>query len=99
VENTINNPYLVGDYVYIERSGVKYYFVCKKDIPIGLVIPPPNPDYWISDLCSKTLRGCKLRWGVDSTGSPAPGKNPLIGGNPHNGALPFGGFPAVNKAK
>ena len=25
---------------------------------------PPNPDYWISDMCSKTLEGCRKRWGL-----------------------------------
>ena len=26
-------------------------------------IPPPNGQYWIADQCSKSIQGCKIRFG------------------------------------
>jgi lambda family phage minor tail protein L len=54
-----NFPYVIGHGVYIEKGGIKYYFVAKiNNPPAG----PPNLRYWIADQCSKTIRGDKLRW-------------------------------------
>lgn len=52
-----NNTY---DYVYIEKNSLKYYFVARRNVPVG--ISPPNKEYWIADVCAKDLKGCKLRW-------------------------------------
>ncbi len=58
--------YFKGDFVYIEKSGRKYYFVAKSnDIPKGIIdqyAAPPNLTYWVQDSCSKDAVGCKLRW-------------------------------------
>ncbi len=92
--------YNKGDYVYILKDKIKYYFVAKVDITTedqNRNNPPPNTNYWVADVCSKTLGGCRLRWGADSPGA-APGAC-QIGGPVTNGkgGLPFGGFPAARK--
>jgi len=54
-----NVKYNVGDYVYVTKDNINYYFVAKKE---SLAIKPPNMDYWLADECTKDLRGCRLRW-------------------------------------
>jgi len=89
-----SKAYVVGDYVYLEKEKIKYYFVCAKDNGQDTdtdAILPPNPEYWAADECSKTLTGCRMRWGskkgkVNDTGCAIP-----------KGQLPFGGFPAARK--
>ena len=88
-----NITYTIGNYVYIEKDGIKYYFVAKATIPQNQA--PPDGRYWIADACSKLVEnGCKHRWGSNSLGVSAPGR---LNGNPHNNCLPFMAFPAVNK--
>lgn len=82
----------IGDYIYVEKDGLKYYFVAKITVPSDT--SPPNANYWIADLCGKQISSCKIRWGLGS-----PGQNPLIGGNPNHGCLNFGGFPATSKVR
>ncbi len=89
-----NITYGVGEYIYIEKDGIKYYFVAKTTIPQNL--PPPDGRYWIADACSKQVQGCMCRWGVDPLGVAAPGR---ANGNPHSSTLPFLGFPACNKVR
>ena len=83
-----------ADVVYIEKDNIKYYYVAKSAVPASF--PPPNTDYWIADRCSKTLKGCKLRWGL--AGAAKSYTNPPT--NTTTGAsrklLPFGGFPGTN---
>ena len=81
--------YTKGQYVYREVKGIKYYFVCK----VGTQVPPPNSSFWDQDKCSKSLAGCRLRWGI---GSPAQNKD-INPSNPQNGNLPFGGFPGISR--
>ena len=62
-----DKSYNVGDYVFKIKDNIKYYFVCKTFVPSDSMetkYNPPNPDYWISDMCSKTLEGCRKRWGL-----------------------------------
>lgn len=88
-----NTVYTVGQYVYVEKDGVKYYFVAKSTVPENTA--PPDGRYWIADACSKQVEnGCKYRWGINSNNQASPGR---ANGNPHNGTLPFGGFPASNR--
>ena len=90
----VSKAYVVGDYVYLEKEKIKYYFVCVKDNGQDEdtdAILPPNSEYWAADECSKTLTGCRMRWGnkkgkVNDTGCAIP-----------KGQLPFGGFPAARK--
>ncbi len=86
------NTYAKGDYVFVERDGIKYYFAAKTSVPSGN--PPPSTTYWISESCSKLITGCRLRYGTDAAGHPAPGQ---ANGNPFFGGLPFGGFPALTR--
>ena len=54
--------YSSGNFIYIEKNDIKYYFVSTKNHLANSVNAPPNINYWKSDTCSKTLKGCKLRW-------------------------------------
>jgi lambda family phage minor tail protein L len=85
-ENNNNPNYLydVGDYFYISKNGIKYYYVVKKQVPLNQSITPPNSIYFEPDECSKTIRGCRMRWAAVNT-------------SPDGLTLPFGGFLAVNK--
>lgn len=85
--------YESGDYIYMEKNGIRYYFVAKVDIPAteNTEYSPPNPDFWIADLCSKTLQGCRKRWGAQ--GSVVIGESEDF----KKGELQFGGFPNATK--
>ena len=85
--------YESGDYIYMEKNGIRYYFVAKVDIPAteNTEYSPPNPDFWIADLCSKTLQGCRKRWGAQ--GSVIIGESEDF----KKGELQFGGFPNATK--
>ena len=90
------NSYDKNSFVYITKDKIKYYFVAKANVPENT--PPPNATYWIADECSKTLNGCRLRWGTGgsvSQGSCSIG--PVGNAAGTQGGLPFGGFPAARK--
>lgn len=59
-EYSINTSYSKGNYVYVQKDGIKYYFVASQDNP---PTPPPNPLFWLNDSCSKIINGCRLRFG------------------------------------
>ena len=80
-----NKSYVDKGVVYIVHKDKRYYFVAKKSVPANT--PPPNDEYWVADKCSKTLAGCKVRWDSEVD----------LPQSPYNGALPFGGFPAITK--
>lgn len=54
--------YKKNNFIFIEKNDIKYYFVCDQDHISNGVNAPPNTQYWKSDTCSKTLKGCRLRW-------------------------------------
>ena len=86
--------YEIGDYVFKIKDNIKYYFVCKKFVPSDSMetkYNPPNPDYWISDMCSKTLEGCRKRWGLQGGVVIGETKDFV------KGQLQFGGFPNATK--
>jgi len=90
--------YNKGTVVYLLKDDIKYYFVAKRDITMdeNKNFPPPNTDYWVADECSKTLKGCRLRWGLQATGGVVnTGGDQSCAITP--GSLPFGGFPAARK--
>ncbi|MEK6879970.1 MAG: phage minor tail protein L, partial [Nanoarchaeota archaeon] len=58
--------YLKGASVYITKNGVPYYFVAKTPFP---KIGPPDLRYWIADQCSKSIKGCKIRWKDEGAGT------------------------------
>lgn len=51
--------YAKGSAVFITKTGRNYYFIAKVE---GVTASPPNLNYWEPDECSKTIRGCRLRW-------------------------------------
>lgn len=61
--------YQKGDQIYIEKGNVKFYFVAK--IPHTNVAPPSSL-YWLRDECSRSLRGCTLRFGTNLRTSAYP---------------------------
>ena len=85
--------YTTGDVVFLERNDVKYYFVAKTGYFSGVC--PPHGIYWEPDQCSKTLEGCKLRWGLNGKAHTCSGAG-CTDSNPTNEFLPFGGFPGTN---
>ena len=78
--------YSKGDQVYISKNGINYYFVAKITVPTGKI--PPNSTYWIADLCSQKISGCKLRYGTGTDGAEVK-----------NGNLPIGSFKGVNRIR
>ena len=54
--------YQRGDYTYLQKNGLKYYFVSITGHTSDVFNNPPNRRYWGSDICSKTIYGCNLRW-------------------------------------
>ena len=90
--------YTKGQFVFIIKDKIKYYFVAKTNVPSD--IPPPNTTYWVADECSKSLNGCKLRWGTNGSAQIGVGGcsigNMAIAEQGKQG-LPFGGFPAARK--
>jgi len=97
--------YVVGDYVYQMKDNIKYYYVSKTgtEAEPQKGNPPPNSSYWIADQCSKSLTGCRMRWGIQAINSGGARKDKknqcIIGGaaSGNKGGLPYGGFPAATK--
>ena len=83
--------YKKNEFIYFLKNNVKFYFVAKIDVPANT--PPPNSTYWVADECSKSIYGCRLRWGT-RTGSVKDNGGCPIGGSK---GLPYGGFPAARK--
>lgn len=81
-----NISYSKGNQVYISKNNINYYFVAKTSVPSGNI--PPNSTYWIADVCSRKISGCKLRYGNGTDGSEAK-----------NGNLPIGSFKGVNRIR
>lgn len=54
--------YNFGNYIYIEKNQIKFYFVCSAPHTSDSINSPPNTSYWTADSCSKSLEGCRLRW-------------------------------------
>lgn len=54
--------YFFGNYIYIEKNQIKFYFVCNNTHTSDSINSPPNILYWVADSCSKSLEGCRLRW-------------------------------------
>lgn len=95
------NQYPLGCVVYIEKNDIKYYFVCKGDSQDSNINyapkyhSPPNERFWMADQCSKTIDGCKLRWGKDGNAYSCD-DNTCSSKSYTNHLLPFGGYPGTN---
>ena len=55
---------------------------------------PPNATYWVADECSKSLTGCRMRWGANRKEGQGATSGPC---EISKGQLPYGGFPAAKK--
>lgn len=56
-----------GDYVYVtstlpQFAGIKIYWVCQRNNTLGVTPSNGVASVWVSDSCSKTVAGCKLRF-------------------------------------
>ena len=81
--------YTKGQAIFIEKKGIKYYFVCKV---ASTTNAPPSSD-WVEDSCSRTVTGCKLRFSEKYSQVSDP-----LNGTQIKGVLPFGGYAGTNKA-
>jgi lambda family phage minor tail protein L len=54
--------YVSGDFVFIEKEKLKYYFVCINNHLSDANNTPPNTNYWTADSCAKNIGSCRLRW-------------------------------------
>ncbi len=88
-----NKKYSKGDCIYMEHNSIQYFFIASKNLPAenSTRYAPPNPDHWIADLCSKTIEGCRMRWGVN--GLVKTDETPHF----EKGELQFGGFPNATR--
>ena len=86
----LGKDYAAGDVIYISQNDINYYYVAKKTVPDGH--PPPHTEYWEADRCSKSLDGCRLRWGTGGSAKNTLGAAKVTA----NKFLPFGGFPGTN---
>ena len=100
--------YASGDFVYLLKDKIKYYFVSTgplKNSEGNVIVDseekptfpntdrmPPNSEYWVADECSKSLTGCRMRWGSNGTFKHGNTNCQIKAGD-----LPFGGFPAARK--
>lgn len=75
-EYNLSSTYSIGEFIYIQKNGIKYYYVAKKSVPAESV--PPNENYWLADSCSRCITGCKKRFGtiLPFGGFPAVNKLP-----------------------
>jgi len=54
--------YQRGDFTFLEKNGIKYYYVSLTGHTGTVFNSPPNRNFWGSDSCSKTAYACRLRW-------------------------------------
>jgi len=57
-----NANYQSGDFVFIERDSLKYYYVCINNNTSTIFNAPPNKIFWLNDACSKSIESCRYRW-------------------------------------
>lgn len=81
--------YSAGDFVYITKNSINYYFVAKETVPTNTA--PPNNQYWISDQCGKSRFSCELRHGRTQKQQDGTYRSTR--------PLPFGGFPGADKLR
>lgn len=58
----LGNLYSRGEFVYLEKLGIKYYYVCLSGHTSTPFNAPPNKIFWGSDHCSKSIWSCRKRW-------------------------------------
>ena len=58
----LGNLYSRGEFIYLEKLGIKYYYVCLSGHTSSAFNAPPNKNFWGSDHCSKSIWSCRKRW-------------------------------------
>ena len=61
----LNNLYRRGEFVYLEKLGIKYYYVSLTGHSSNPFNAPPNRIFWATDNCSKSISACRDRWTVN----------------------------------
>ena len=54
--------YQSGDFVFLEKDDLKYYYVCIRNNDSTIFNSPPNSFFWASDSCDKSIKSCRARW-------------------------------------
>jgi len=57
-----NANYVSGDFVFLEKESLKYYFVCIQNNLSTIFNSPPNTNFWEADNCAKNIKSCRFRW-------------------------------------
>ena len=57
-----SSQYQSGDFIFLQKKGLKYYFVCINNHNSDFFNSPPNTNYWSADSCTKNIYSCRLRW-------------------------------------
>jgi lambda family phage minor tail protein L len=57
-----NANYVSGDFIFLEKEKLKYYFVCIQNNTSTIFNAPPNTNFWAADNCAKSIKSCRLRW-------------------------------------
>lgn len=58
----LGNLYRRGEFTYLEKLGVKYYYVSLTGHTSNPFNAPPNRQFWAHDNCSKSINSCRQRW-------------------------------------
>jgi lambda family phage minor tail protein L len=57
-----SQTYTSGDFVFLEKNMLKFYYVCTNPHNSNIFNAPPNTTYWTADSCAKDISSCRLRW-------------------------------------
>jgi lambda family phage minor tail protein L len=61
----LGNRYQRGEFVNINKKGLRFYYVCVSGHTSNPFNAPPNKIFWAADSCSKSISACRLRWGLN----------------------------------
>lgn len=58
----LGNTYRRGEFTFLEKMGIKYYYVCLTGHLSNPFNAAPNRIFWSTDSCSKEISACRNRW-------------------------------------
>lgn len=58
----IGSKYRRGEFTFLEKNGLKYYYVSLTGHLSSPFNSPPNKLFWSTDSCSKSISACRKRW-------------------------------------
>jgi len=58
----LGNTYRRGEFTFLEKMGIKYYYVSLTGHLSNAFNAPPNRIFWSTDSCSKEISACRNRW-------------------------------------